>query len=128
MSFWILAGICAFGYWWYSDNDETPKRRVGCSQAQIDWIKSVEKAKGIKIDPYSIPDIGKVNGYCKETNTVYEFHEDYWHGNPRKYNHNEIHPQKKVSYGELYQKTLRRDHQIKALGYNLVVKWESTAP
>ena len=24
----------------------------------------------------------KVDGYCYETNTVYEFHGDYWHGNP----------------------------------------------
>ena len=27
----------------------------------------------------------KADGYCKETNTVYEFNGDYFHGNPTIY-------------------------------------------
>ena len=23
------------------------------------------------------------DGFCKDTNTIYEFHGDYWHGNPK---------------------------------------------
>jgi G:T-mismatch repair DNA endonuclease (very short patch repair protein) len=69
-----------------------------------------------------------VDGYCRETNTVYEYHGDYWHGNPRKYKQTDIHPHRKVTYGELYRRTLRRDRKIKSLGYNLMVKWESSSP
>jgi len=32
----------------------------------------------------------KVDGYDVETNTVYEFLGDYWHGNPKIFNLNEI--------------------------------------
>lgn len=32
---------------------------------------------------YHIPETNyKADGYCKETNTIYEFHGDFWHGNP----------------------------------------------
>lgn len=31
---------------------------------------------------YRIEGVGKVDGFCEQTNTVYEYHGDYWHGNP----------------------------------------------
>ena len=65
----------------------------------------------------------KADGYCTETNTVYEFHGTVFHGDPRyckaeEYNH------LGKNYGELYQKTIERETLIKDLGYNLVVMWE----
>lgn len=76
---------------------------------------------------YSIPGtLYFADGYCEETNTIYEFHGDFWHGNPQIYSSDMIHPiLEHVTMGELYQKTIDREQKIKELGYNLVVMWES---
>ena len=65
----------------------------------------------------------RADGYCKKTNTVYEFHGTIYHGDPRFCNSNEYNYLGK-NYGELYQKTLEREQFIKNSGYNLVVIWE----
>lgn len=67
-----------------------------------------------------------VDGYDPSTNTVYEFHGDFWHGNPLIYDSNDIHPYRKVPYGQLYQETLTKELLIKDMGFNLIVMWEST--
>ena len=50
-------------------------------------------------------------------------HGDMWHGNPNIYLPDDLchlfNP--KITAGELYQKTIERDNQIKQMGYNLVV-------
>lgn len=104
----------------------------GFSNAQIDWLETIMQAEHIDIKyalslggEYIIPTIGKVDGYCRETNTVYEFHGDFWHGNPNKFDQNIQHPICRKTYGELYAKTLERDQNIRDLGYNLIVKWET---
>jgi len=104
------------------------------SHKSIRWIRSLEKSESISIQnaerggELRIP-IGEssiqVDGYCKSTNTIYEFHGDFWHGNPEKYNSEEINPTTKKSFGELYKKTLNREELIRTLGFNLVVMWES---
>ena len=66
----------------------------------------------------------KVDGYCKETNTIFLFHGDFWHGNPKKYNHKEINPKTGTTYGELYNNTIKIENILKQNGYNLVVIWE----
>ena len=54
---------------------------------------------------YFIPGIGKVDGYCHENNFVYEYHGNYWHGNPNMFPQDEIHPVcKPLTYGDLYRK------------------------
>jgi len=66
----------------------------------------------------------RADGYCEETNTIYEYHGDYWHGNPDIFCGNETNKIIKCTFGELYQKTLEREQQIRDFGYNLVVMWE----
>ena len=73
---------------------------------------------------YKILGVGKVDGFCHETNTVYEFHGAYYHGDPRKYAPDEVNPTLHLTYGELYQRTIKRDEKIRELGFNLVTKWE----
>jgi hypothetical protein len=65
----------------------------------------------------------KADGFCAETNTIYEFHGTVYHGDPRVCNTNEYNYLGK-KYGELYEKTLEREKMIKELGYQLVVMWE----
>jgi len=62
---------------------------------------------------------------CELTNTVYEFHGNFWHGNPSIYDRNEINSVTKTTFGELYDKTILREQKIRDLGFNLVVKWET---
>lgn len=66
----------------------------------------------------------KADGYCKETNTIIEFHGDLWHGNPKIYNENEVNKVNKKTFGELYNNTIKKEKFIKEQGYNLVVIWE----
>lgn len=69
----------------------------------------------------------QVDGYCKNTNTVFEFHGDVYHGNPEKFERDDhCHPfDKSISAGELYDKTIEREEVIRNLGFNLVSIWES---
>jgi hypothetical protein len=102
----------------------------GYSKLQIEWLNYVSEQEHINIihaengGEYHIQNIGKVDGYCKENNTVYEFHGDFYHGNPIKYNSSDINPKTYKSYGELYDKTLKRDEMIISKDYKLVTMWE----
>jgi hypothetical protein len=96
------------------------------SKAQIEWLSFVETYYGIQIARESLIKTTKwrADGYHKDTNTIFEFHGDFWHGNPKRYNSSEINKVTKVSMGELYEQTIHREERIKELGYNLVVVWE----
>ena len=113
-------------------NQECPKccKYKKYSKLSIIWLNFLQKYYNIIIQhaenntEYKISNINyKADGYCKETNTVFEFHGTIFHGDPRLCNQNEFNYFGK-NYGELYQKTLEREQQIKDLGYNLVVMWE----
>jgi predicted nucleic-acid-binding Zn-ribbon protein len=101
------------------------------SKMQILWLDFLSKFHNIHIQhvlndgEYLIPTTNfKADGYCKETNTIYEFHGDFWHGNPKIYKQDEINKKTNCSFKELYEKTLIKENKIKELGYNLVIIWE----
>jgi hypothetical protein len=104
----------------------------GYSKVQIQWLNFLEKYYNINIQhmgnsnqEYKIKNTRwKADGYYKETNTIYEFHGDYWHGNPKCYLETDKNTISNKTMGYLYKKTLEREHGIKKLGYNLVVIWE----
>jgi len=104
---------------------------TGYSKSQIEWLESIIASgcinivHALNVGEHKIENVGKVDGYCAETNTVYEYHGDFWHGNPDKYLPEDINPASKKTYGELYSKTMMRDQKIRDLGYNLIVRWES---
>lgn len=66
-----------------------------------------------------------VDGYDPQTNTVYEFHGDYWHGNPAMYHLNERNRTNNKTFGELLAKTQKRSRLLMSHGYNVVSIWES---
>lgn len=66
-----------------------------------------------------------VDGYNPSTNTVYEFHGDFWHGNPKIYNSDDTHPMIGKTFGELYRTTIEKEEKIKSAGFNLITMWES---
>ena len=51
------------------------------------------------------------DGYDPETNTIYEFHGDYWHGNPTIYKSDIYNSTTKCTMGDLYQKTQKKKKQ-----------------
>jgi len=101
------------------------------SKISIKWINGISKKENINIQcatndgEYKIEGIGKVDGYCRETNTVYEFHGDFWHGNPLIFDPEKVNPMSNKKYGDLYIKTIKRDELIISKGYNLVTIWEN---
>jgi len=105
------------------------------SQKAIRWLTHIENENEISIQhaekggELRINTGGRyiwVDGYCKENNTIYEFHGDLYHGNPRVFSENDFcNPKDKtITAGELYRKTINREEEIRSLGYNLVVMWE----
>jgi len=60
-----------------------------------------------------------------ETNTVYEFLGDYWHGNPEVYDPDEYNKSCSKTFGLLFDETNKRLEHIKSLGYNIITKWEN---
>ncbi len=67
----------------------------------------------------------RFDGFCKETNTVFEFHGDYWHGNPKLYDPNLINKDTGCTFGQLYEKTILREEFILSQKYYLFTIWES---
>jgi len=126
----------------HGEFDQTPNNHLngnGCpkcvcnnySKSSIKYLNFMEKYNNIQIQ--HAENVGEhiikttnysADGYCEETNTIYEFHGDFWHGNPKIYDQISINKRTGKTFGELYQKTLKREQQIKDLGYNLVVIWE----
>ena len=104
------------------------------SQKAMDWLRHIENSQNITIQnaerggELRIP-IGEsyilADGWCEATNTIFEFHGSYWHGNPEIYAPEEMNTKVKKTFGELYQRTIDREELIRNLGFNLVVIWES---
>ena len=100
---------------------------------QVQWLEFIESYYGIHIQhignsaqEYRIKSTKwKADGYCESTNTIYEFHGDFWHGNPKQYDPESINQVSKKKMNTLYANTLKREQRIRELGYNLVVIWES---
>lgn len=65
------------------------------------------------------------DGYCDETNTIYEFYGSYWHGDPKIYNSEKLNAHNGKSFGELYQNTLKKIEHCWENGYIVKECWES---
>lgn len=138
---WWVCSVNHTHRWQTQVCHRTSKNQNGCphctisrgySKLQIAWLDKIMLEENIKIQyaltpegEFKIPKIGSVDGYCHETFTVYEFHGDFWHGNPLRYDPNDINPVCKTPFKELYRKTIKREDKIRMLGYRLIVQWET---
>lgn len=66
----------------------------------------------------------RVDGWVPELNLCIEFHGIWFHGSPRYYDSAAYNSQCKKTFGELYQRTLKKEKEIRDVGYNLLVIWE----
>jgi len=65
------------------------------------------------------------DGFDPETNIVYLFHGDFWHGNPKCYDPEMINCRTGTTMKSLFQKTLEMDEKIKKSGFTLITIWEN---
>lgn len=114
---------------------QTPNSHLkgrGCSECQWknssklekEWLNILKIDKNyrnafIKIDGK----LYKFDAYIPETNTIYEFYGDFWHGNPDRFVDGENN-RSKVSFSELYNRTIKREKFLKQKGFNLISIWE----
>jgi hypothetical protein len=65
----------------------------------------------------------KTDGF--KNNMIFEFFGDYWHGNPTKFNSNDINVRCNQTYGTLYNKTMHKLKIFKSNGYKVYYMWEN---
>jgi hypothetical protein len=96
------------------------------SKPEVLWLDSLKNGNILR--QYSIKLTSgrtrKVDGYDPETNTVYQFHGDYYHGNPKRFDPESIQTKRKIPFGDLHNSTIRNDTLIRESGYHLIVMWE----
>ncbi len=103
------------------------------SYIAMSWIKYIECKTGYALQhaeslegEFKIPNSRyKADGYCKETNSIFEFHGDFFHGNPYKYDQNEINKLTKKTMGELYNNTLLKKDYCLREGFTYYEIWEN---
>lgn len=96
------------------------------SKISQEWLNSLNLSKIIKEHIIITENRWyKADGYDPMTNTIYEFYGDYWHGNPAIFEKHDINPSAGLTFGELYQRTLDRENNLKNLGYNITTIWEN---
>ena len=103
------------------------------SKMSIMWLNYMSKAKNLNIQhalngyekKLTIDDkTYKVDGFCDETNTVYEFYGCFWHGCPNCYKPNIINSKNQRDMGTLNDQTIEKRENIKSAGYKHVSIYE----
>lgn len=95
--------------------------------------KKYGKLENIWLDSLNIENLRKqykilnfrVDGFDPDTNTVYEFLGDFFHGNPKIYDSDSMNNLVKKKYGDLYEETKLREKELLSLGFNYFSIWES---
>ena len=114
-----------------------PKNRIGVikdvpkntfSKTSIQWLKYISGNEYIQHamngGEHFIPTVGLVDGFCKKTNTVYEFQGCFWHGCQHCYTQDRINPVNQRDMVELQRVTGQKNQRIRDLGYSLVEVYE----
>ena len=103
------------------------------SKMSIMWLNYISKTKNLNIQhalnggEKKLTIDGKtykVDGFCKETNTVYEFYGCFWHGCPICYDKNIINSKNQMDMGTLNDQTIEKRENIKSAGYKHVSIYE----
>lgn len=101
------------------------------SRVQIQWLEYRAIRDGFiqhsnNFGEYVVPNTKFcVDGYQKDTNTIYEFQGDYWHGNPDIYDLAAMNKTVNETFGILYFNTVAKNNLLKNKGYNVIEMWEN---
>lgn len=103
----------------------------GTSQAEQEWMNylSIEcpnlqhfNNKG----QFRVPGTNyTADGYDEQSNTIFEFDGDFWHGNPKHYDRNALNKVSKKTFGALFDATKKKKQRCKQLGFHVVSIWHS---
>ena len=66
----------------------------------------------------------KIDGFCEETNTVYEFYGCFWHSCPNCHKPDIVNSKSHLDMGTLNDKTIEKRETIKNVAYNHVSTYE----
>jgi DNA-directed RNA polymerase subunit M/transcription elongation factor TFIIS len=103
-----------------------PKCTNNISKEETKWLDSLNIPEEYRQQLLYIRDTKvKTDAYDPITNTIYEYWGDFWHGNPEKYNLDDINPRNKKTYRELYEETQTKRKLILDNGYTLIEIWGS---
>jgi hypothetical protein len=97
------------------------------SKSETLWLDSLQIPKHYRNITLTLKDGSKIkpDGYDPNTNTIYEFYGDFWHGNINRFKSDSINKVINKTFIELYEKTMLREDKIKDNGYNIISIWES---
>lgn len=103
-----------------------PKCNANISKIEIQWLDSISVPLSFRQQKI------RINGRCFRTDAIdvenkiiWEFFGDFWHGNIKLYNPDKINAKCKLTFGELYEKTIDRVNFMESAGYKVISIWES---
>ena len=100
-----------------------PKCSNQVSNLETLWLNCIAvEHRQVKLNVYS--KLFCVDGFDPTTNTVYEFLGDFWHGNPKRYNPEDINCVNYKQFKVLYEETCQRLDFLQQK-YTVVYIWES---
>jgi len=113
----------------FLQNSSNHLRGNGCPKCQhqiskpetefLDHCGVRKSNRQVFIRPY------KIDGLDRKKKIIYEFLGDYWHGNPEKFKPDDFNKRCKMTFGELYSKTLNKLDNLNKMGYNIKYIWEN---
>lgn len=100
-----------------------PRCADSVSKTERKWLARVgvpddDQHRQVQLEGTRCVADGKIN------RTLYEFYGTYWHGDPRRYNPDDLNVKNGRRMGTLYLETLERQQKLKKLGYELKFVWE----
>ncbi len=101
------------------------------SKMQIEWLEFRSINDGfiqhaLNGGEFQIPSRKmKADGWNFQTNTIYEFQGDIWHGNPKIFDANDTNPVTGELYGLLYKRTQEKNEYLQTQGYAVIEMWEN---
>ena len=107
----------------------------GVSFAQLEWLHHIESTTGGDIiykggkhnkeESFRFNNkLYRVDGFCEETNTIYEFLGCWYHGCLKCRDETIVHPWSKKTMKQLYQECIDRKTILEENGYTVVYMWE----
>ncbi len=105
------------------------------SKISLEWLEYERRVRRLKSiqhaengGEFKIPGTKyRADGFHKRSNTIFEFYGDMYHGNLEVYSpRSRPNPFSNLTALQLYRRTMRRERELRDLGYNLVTIWEHT--
>jgi len=103
---------------------------ISKSALETKWLDALKISEEYRQHKIKVGEsIIKVDGYDPDTNTVYEFLGDYWHGHPKWHSKCDgMNPTCKISFTDLYKITEARLTSLYKMQYNIIYVWENDDP